>query len=624
MTDDADDWNDGEPAPRVIHSGHWSITLRGDSLSDVRHDGELVLRAIRVVVRDHDWRTIPATVESVDERPTSAGLEVRLSVRNHGLGVDFAWACLLTLADGELRFDVEGRALSGFRRNRIGIVVLHPTEVAGSPLEMRHGSGAADDTSTAFPVEIAPHQPAIDVAGLAWRTAAGEHDLAFRGDVFEMEDQRNWTDASFKTYSTPLSEPFPVQLRPGDVVRQGIVLRTRALAPSGESVAPSAGLAAPSGSSAEPPGDPARWRVRLVNQGRVVPQIVVGASTAPRDDAAPRLGRALPVLVELDTRAANWRAALDRAVEDARGEPLDVRIIASDVQRGPSGDSAPGDPIAGVLDALRGVPLLRIGVFDPATHCSEPGQWKRLRVETAARGIRVPLVGGTRAHFTELNRQHERLLDTGRDTDGGGIAGTDALTFSITPQMHDSGRDQVIASLAVQRLVAEQAVRIAAGRAVHIGPVTLRARFNAVATEPPPPAAEPTVDAGYGPEFVWRATDPRQRSRGFAAWLIASVAALAVPGVESITVGEAWGPRGVESAADEALTWIADIAGWVLLGPVGELAPGVAAIAARRNGMTVVLAANVGAEHRTITIGAADVPDRVITLPPASALRIEV
>ena len=30
------------------------------------------------------------------------------------------------------------------------------------------------------------------------------------GDVFEIEDQRNWTDGSFKTYSTPLSLPFPV------------------------------------------------------------------------------------------------------------------------------------------------------------------------------------------------------------------------------------------------------------------------------------------------------------------------------------------------------------------------------------------------------------------------------
>ena len=39
-----------------------------------------------------------------------------------------------------------------------------------------------------------------------------------------MEDQRNWTDASFKTYSTPLELPFPVELSAGEQIRQRFVL----------------------------------------------------------------------------------------------------------------------------------------------------------------------------------------------------------------------------------------------------------------------------------------------------------------------------------------------------------------------------------------------------------------
>ena len=35
-----------------------------------------------------------------------------------------------------------------------------------------------------------------------------------------MEDQRNWTDASFKTYSTPLSEPIPVTVKAGTRISQ--------------------------------------------------------------------------------------------------------------------------------------------------------------------------------------------------------------------------------------------------------------------------------------------------------------------------------------------------------------------------------------------------------------------
>ena len=36
------------------------------------------------------------------------------------------------------------------------------------------------------------------------------------GDTFEMEDQRNWTDASYKTYVRPLALPWPYTLRAGE------------------------------------------------------------------------------------------------------------------------------------------------------------------------------------------------------------------------------------------------------------------------------------------------------------------------------------------------------------------------------------------------------------------------
>src|SRR5262249_27971039 len=46
--------------------------------------------------------------------------------------------------------------------------------------------------------------------------------LEFAGDEFEMEDQRNWSDASFKTYCTPQSRPKPVTVQPGDKVQQSV------------------------------------------------------------------------------------------------------------------------------------------------------------------------------------------------------------------------------------------------------------------------------------------------------------------------------------------------------------------------------------------------------------------
>src|SRR5215210_957137 len=44
------------------------------------------------------------------------------------------------------------------------------------------------------------------------------------GDVFEMEDQRNWTDASYKTYVRPLALPWPYTLCAGESIAQRVSL----------------------------------------------------------------------------------------------------------------------------------------------------------------------------------------------------------------------------------------------------------------------------------------------------------------------------------------------------------------------------------------------------------------
>ena len=54
--------------------------------------------------------------------------------------------------------------------------------------------------------------------------------LRLEGDLFETEDQRNWTDDSFKTYSTPLSLGTPHQARRGQVFHQQVVARVTPMA----------------------------------------------------------------------------------------------------------------------------------------------------------------------------------------------------------------------------------------------------------------------------------------------------------------------------------------------------------------------------------------------------------
>ena len=65
----------------------------------------------------------------------------------------------------------------------------------------------------------------INIAGMEWKPANGiSAKLQFSGDTFEMEDQRNWTDASYKTYCRPLDLPFPFEIKKGEKITQKIVL----------------------------------------------------------------------------------------------------------------------------------------------------------------------------------------------------------------------------------------------------------------------------------------------------------------------------------------------------------------------------------------------------------------
>ena len=130
-------------------------------------------------------------------------------------------------ASGQLTVEAEGIALDNFPTNRTGFVVLHPAEAAGCPLTIRHSDGQIEET--VFPEAIRADQPAFDIAALTHEPASGVScTVEMEGDAFEMEDQRNWADASFKTYVRPLSKPRPYVIAKGEKDSQRITVAIKA------------------------------------------------------------------------------------------------------------------------------------------------------------------------------------------------------------------------------------------------------------------------------------------------------------------------------------------------------------------------------------------------------------
>ena len=490
----------GGPRTALRH-GRWTLELRGDEVAAISYDGVPLLRAIRPVVRDQDWNTVPVRAAlPVTTTGTDGSSGVTVELLFEAGEISYAVTLTLRLSADELVVDLDGRARTAFTRNRIGLVVLHPATEAGLPVTVRHPDGQLTDGR--WPAGISPHQPFVDVAGLTWTRDQVTAELDLTGDVFEVEDQRNWTDASFKTYSTPLSRPFPVPVAVGDRVQQRARLRVRDQAGTPR--------------SAVRPRDAVRVGSTVVAH---VPPLSLGAASYPPPATPPAIGPGFAgVLVELTGAEEHWPALLDVATAQAAAltTGLDVRLVTAD----------PAALARGVA-LLLGRPVHRLGAFDPVDHLTTAPLWTALRDAARANALPADLVGGTRAHFTELNRgQHVLPADL------------PALTFSLTPSMHATELPHLLDSLATQRTVAEDAVRIAAGRPVHVGPVTLARRFNAVATSGRP---DPATEAR-------RAVDPLQHSAFAGAWTLASVAALTVPGVAGLTYFETAGDRGLVEA----------------------------------------------------------------------------
>ena len=79
-----------------------------------------------------------------------------------------------------------------------------------------------------FPPIIDPMCPFQDIRALTHEVTPGVWaTCTMEGDTFEMEDQRNWTDASYKTYVRPLALPWPYTLPKGEKFEQAVTLDAR-------------------------------------------------------------------------------------------------------------------------------------------------------------------------------------------------------------------------------------------------------------------------------------------------------------------------------------------------------------------------------------------------------------
>ena len=567
-----------------VHAGPLRMQLDGADLRYVRLGQHEVIRRLYVAVRDPEWNTVPPDVSDLRLETGEQSFRATFRCSHRQDGLDFRWqGTIVGDADGTLRYTMQGQAESTFSRARIGICVLHPIQpCAGAPFRVTHPDGSVQDG--VLPRYISPHQPVMDIVQLEHPIAeAGWAELRFEGDVFEMEDQRNWTDASFKTYSTPLRLPLPVVVERGTRIDQSVSLRVR----------PREGWT-PDGQDAEAP--------ELVIGEAIgrLPAIGVGlgaASLGPEAQARLRALRLGHLRVDVDATDQNAGSTLERAVEAARavGAPLEIALtLGADAERS--------------LDQLRDrVSQLQPGVArwlvfasgEPST----PGHLVSLARERLGGG--ATFGGGSNTHFTELNRHRPK------------VGGWDFVAYPIMPQAHAFDETSIVETLEGQSETVVSARAFLGETPIVITPVTLRRR------------SRPGADGATRPAADWRSSDdPRQAAPFAAAWTLASLSVLAQAGVESVTYYEASGARGIMAANGdpypvyEVLAALTDFAGGDVLAGASTDPLRIRGFGVRHAGRQRTLVANLTPQPLEARIrGAGD--DRQVSLEPFGTLIVD-
>ena len=580
-------------SPRILQAGPLTAEFEAGSLRHIRYHGHEMIRAISFVVRDENWGTFAPQIMHLhfQEEPDSFRISYQATVREKEQEFRYS-AVIAGKSDGSLGFSGKGTATSDFLTNRTGFVILHPIEgVAGAACTIEHVDGAIEETR--FPFLIDPVQPMMALRAITHEFLPGlKVTCRMQGDTFEMEDQRNWTDASYKTYVRPLALPWPYVIAKGETIDQTVTLTV-------------------SGTVSEIESVDSRLSLVVGEQiaGSSMPPLGLGLD--PKDlDATEQslsaLRQAAPshLVCYYDPRLGHSQADLKRmaAIGKALGAELWLEFVI------PSVDNFEQDiqDLGGAVTGL-GNPFAAVMISPaPDLKCTLPGSpWPPCPpldvcyevARAAFRGAR--LGGGMFSFFTELNRKRPP------------VALLDFVTFTTVAIFHAGDDRSAMEGLESLPYLARSVQAFIDDKPYHMGPSSIGLRMN--------PYGEAPMANPHNIRQAMNGMDPRQRGLFAAAWSVGFFARFAKGGASAITLGAGVGEFGIAHAKmdypqpwfDEnggiypvyhAIKGLAALRGQPLVDLVISTPREIQAIAAERDGDIEIWIANLTEQTKTVEL----------------------
>lgn len=517
-------WHGPQGVVEAWHGLHWLLRDPHWRTPELRLRApvqEQVAGGWRVSLRGH-FGPDPAGPDETPE-PAAAALDTTLVLEGSEDGV------LSLTGQAALTPDASPRAL-----NRIGLCLLHPLSAAGARVEVVHDDGRR--TRSALPREVSPWPPFTGIRTLRLALASGWWALAdFVGESFEIEDQRNNADASFKTYARSNFLPRPFLLEPGVVVRQSVRLtverRGRMVIAQRASAGPAVPLdvtqraadkvaARPNAQAANPGGALAALELQQLRAG-ASQAFALGLAIESSDLLQPlAAARAQARALQPDRLHLEWdpltpmtrrQAAVLAALLEGAGAALRLDLHHLD---------DPGRRMALPALAARlqsaGIAPVAVAAFPTSVAAVDAA---RAAFAGAAVG------GGTADFFVQLNRM-DRLPPL------------DFLSFTVCPTVHQADDRTVLDSARALPGMLAMLQHRHPGVPVHVGPSRIAARRSPLGALAVSYAGMPMPLAGH---------DARDGTGFGVVWAAAHLAGLAAAGAAGATVLR-WADCGTDSA----------------------------------------------------------------------------
>lgn len=503
---------------RLLSAGAIAATLDGGALRCISFHGVEVVRGIAFLSRNTSWGTYAASIS-----------KLKIKQNQKQFSVCYAAVCMddkqelhyeveiVGDATGKLIFRATGRPRTDYVTNRTGFVVLHPLEgVSGKPLTVIHTDGKAEKTR--FPKLISPGQPVFWIRSLSHQVMPGvTATVTMEGDAFEMEDHRNWMDASYKTYVHSLLDKWPYTLAKDQPFEQCVTVDFKGTAKRAAKRS-NTGIVVEIGKAG----------VRMPGIGTAVPRPqAANALGASYFAEAPRFAS---FVCQIDGRnpnlldAAKAFAGLSRQTQT----PVKLELIL------PAKADATSEinELAAVARSAGLVPQSIVITHAHDLQSFQPNQerpWGPSYEEMAAAARKVfpgaLIGGGMLSNFTELNRKPVPK-------------GTfDFVTHALCPIVHAADDLSVMETLEALPWIFNSTRAMVGRMPYHLGPSSISARSNPYG---PGIAANPD-----NKRVCLAGNDPRERGLLAAAWSLGVAASAAQHGIAEIAFSALTGPNGL-------------------------------------------------------------------------------